>query len=61
MLLPDKRVAPQQMFSDGRPGEDVGAEGVDLAERRVNVVEFVAGPGGARFARGKKAAVVEHS
>jgi hypothetical protein len=61
LLLPNDRIAPQEMFLDLCAGKDLGTEGVDFFHRRVDVVALVCGPGGAGGAVGEQAAVVNQS
>ena len=60
-LLPHHRIPPQEMLSDLCAGKDFGAEGVDFVHGWVDVVLFMCGPGGAGFASGEKAVVVNQS
>ncbi|SRR6266404_196464 len=57
-LLPNDRIAPQQMLFYPGAGKDFGAENADFFHRRINVVALVSGPGIAGGAAGKQAAVV---
>src|SRR6266550_2728931 len=60
-FLPNQRIPPQQMLPDLCAGKDFGAEGMDFIHGWVDVVLFVCGPGGAGFASGEQAAVVNQS
>ena len=60
-LLPNNRIAPQEMLPDFGAGQNVGAEPEDFVHRRIDIVRLMCGPGGARFARRKQAAVVNQS
>src|SRR5882672_8885134 len=60
-LLPNKRIPPQEMFSDSCSGQSLSAEGADFFHGWIDVVRLMCGPGGAGFGTGKRAAVMKQS